>query len=213
MTTSRKIAITALAISLAPAFLAAYEQHLSPTAVREAYFLGQDNDDRTTEFFAKYVHQLPVPKTGPQIAEIEVVTPYAYVVKRARQAPLGYTAQQAEKDFLDHPAKFFVRVRINLTPSYPALIPERSGGTAVVKSRGPDFWRDFKVRVIQEGREIPPRSVSGSPIYELDGGQLTGAEIQLKFDAAQIASEAVRITVVPPEGERVETEFDLTKLK
>jgi hypothetical protein len=209
----RKIAIGALAVSLAPAFLAAYEQHLSSTAIRDAYFLGQDNDHRTTEFLAKYVHQLPVPKTGPQIAEIEVVTPYAQVVKRAREAALGYSAQQAQQDFLDRSPKFLVRVRINLTPSYPAVIPERSRGTEGLRSRPPDFWRDFEVHVIQEGREITPRSVRGSAIYEPGLGQLIGAEIRLQFDAAQIESASVRVAVVPPEGDRVESEFDLTKLK
>lgn len=91
----RKITICALVLSLAPTFLGAYEQHLSSTAIREAYFLGRNNDHRTTEFLTKYVHQFPVPKTGPQIAEIEVVTPYAYVVKRAREASVGYSAPLA----------------------------------------------------------------------------------------------------------------------
>ena len=212
----RKIAISALALLLAPAFVGAYEQALSSTAIRDAYFLGQDNNHRTTEFLAQYVHQLPVPKAGPQIAEIEVVTPYSYVVKRARQAPLGYTAQQAEKDFLGRPAKFSVRVRINITPSYPAVVPGNSGATTGIKLRPPNFWRDFEVHVLQQGREIHPRSVNGSPIYFAGRGyvsRLAGAQIRLEFDAAQIASASVRIAVVPPEGERVETEFDLTKLK
>jgi hypothetical protein len=213
MTMRRKIRVSALALSLAPAFLSAYEQHPSSTAIREAYFLGRNNDDRTTEFLTKYVHQLPMPKTGPQIAEIEVVTPYAQVVKRAREAPLGYSAQQAQQDFLDRYAKFSVRVRINLTPSYPAVVSERSGGTEGLRLRPPDFWRDFKVRVLQQGREIAPRNVNGSPIYAAGNGDFVGAEIRLEFDASQIASDPVRIAVVPPEGERVESEFDLTKLK
>jgi hypothetical protein len=216
MTMSRKIAISALALSLAPAFLGAYEQHLSSTAIRDAYFLGRDNDERSTKFLAQYVHRFPVPKTGPHIAEIEVVTPYAYVVERAREALVGYSAQQAEKDFLDRPAKFYLRVRIFLTPTYPALIPERSGGTEGLKMRPPDFWRDFEVRLIQDGHKIPARSVNGSPIYFPGlgyGAELVGAEIRLEYDTEQIASAPLRIAVLPPEGQRVETEFDLTKLK
>ncbi len=96
-------------LSLAPAFLGAYEQHLSSTAIRDAYFLGQDNNSRTAEFFAQYFHRLPAPETGPHIAEIEVVTPYVQVVKRAREESVGYTAPQAEQDFGANHAKFCVR--------------------------------------------------------------------------------------------------------
>jgi len=75
------------------------------------------------------VKRPPLPKSGPHIAEVEFRTPYEQVVLRARQAPGSYSAQQAEEDYRAQPDLVLVRVRINLTPTYPAYVIDRSSGS------------------------------------------------------------------------------------
>jgi hypothetical protein len=112
-----------------------------------------------------------------------------------------------------------VRVRINVTPTYPAFLADSSRGKGAVRERSPDFWRDFKVEVTQ-GRAITPKKLYSRPIYTSAfqaprplGGALQGAEVQLEFGSAQIASEPLRIKVLTPDRQTTETEFDLRDLR
>ncbi len=217
MLVSSKLPICAIAMSLVAALpLRAYERPLDSRSIREAYFLGQRNDEKTARFLAEYVKRLPVPKSGPHVAEIQLLTPYAQVVNRARQTTVGYSAQQAQKDYEAQPDLILVRVRINLTPTYPAYI---SRGKGQVQERSVDFWRDFEIRLTQ-GERITPKNVSGRALYDsgLAGprplmGALQGAEVLLEFDAAEIRSVPARIEVLTPEGKTVEAEFDLGELR
>lgn len=213
MTTGRRIRVGALAVSLLAAQVAAaYERPLSPQSIREAYFLGSRKDEKTAEFLSKYVQRLPLPKSGPHVAEIEVRTPYHQVVTRARNAPPGYSSQQAEQGYRAHPNLIFVRVRINLTPTYPAHLTQTVGGVRGTQPRTPEFWRDFSIRLIQE-EPIAPKNVSGKPIYWGNGGRLIGSEVELAFDAEHVASGPARVEVLTPDGQRVAAEFDLQKLR
>jgi hypothetical protein len=184
----------------------AYEYPLSPEAIREAYFFGKANPDKKTEFLEKYTHHLPLPKSGPYVAWIEVETPFACVVKKVARMPLNYHAQEAEQDFLGKPGCFHVRVEIDFTPTYP----DPRAATAVRS----DFWRDFKVHLRQRA-EIPPRSVRGQLIYNekaLIG--FTGATILLDYDVKRIdpAAPAI-IEVVAPDEQHIQTTFDLAGLR
>jgi len=198
--------------------LAAYEHPLDSHSIREAYFLGRRHDDKTAAFMGQYLQRPPLPKSGPHVAEIELRTPYEQVVLRAAQAPGSYSAQQAEKDYTGQSNLILVRVRINLTPTYPAYVTNsRSKGPP--QGRPPDFWRDFKIRVLQ-GKTVTPNKSAGRPLYTsglsgpyLAAGALEGAEVQLEFDTGQIASSPVRIEVLTPDGQTVEAEFDLRDLK
>ena len=58
----------------------AYPYPLSSSDIREAYLLGTRRDSLTTDFFAKYRHDLRVPRTGPWVSDVIVETPYAQVV-------------------------------------------------------------------------------------------------------------------------------------
>ncbi len=196
-----------------------YEHPLDGHAVREAYFLGQRRDEKTAKLLARYLKRPPLPKTGPHVAEIEIRTPYEQVVLRASQAAGSYSAQQAEQDYRAHPDRIVVRVRINLTPTYPAFLADPSGGKGQVRERPEDFWRDFSIRLVQ-GERITPRNASGRPLHTggLAGpnpvvGALEGAEVLLEFDASQIRSEPLRIEVLTPNGQTVEVEFDLKELR
>lgn len=184
----------------------AYEYPLSSEAIREAYFLGKANPDKQAEFFEKYTHHLPVPKSGPNVAWIEVETPFACVVDRVARMSLNYHAQEAEQDFLGKPGCFHVRLEIDFTATYP----DPTGATAVHS----DFWRDFKVH-LRQGTEIPPRSVQGQPIYNTEALLgFTGATMRLDYDVKRIDPAApATIEVVTPDKQHIQTTFDLAALR
>lgn len=203
-------AIIALAIALpAPA----YDYPLSPEAVRDAYFLGKANSAKRAEFFAKYTQQLPSPKTGPHVAMVQLETPFAVVAERTAQAPPHYFAPDAAAEFEGKPAVFRMHVQIDLTGSYGPQLPSISGG---VRLRTGDFWRDFKIHLIQD-KEIHTRTINGSPIYSAgdvtSGSVLTGAKVDLEFDAAKIKSAPATVEVVTPDGQNVKATFDLGTLR
>jgi hypothetical protein len=220
MATGLRLSIAALATSLVAALFGfAYEHPLDAHSVREAYFFGDRKDEKVAKFFAQYVKSLPVPKSGPHVAEIELRTPFQQAVLRASQAPGTYSAQQAEQDYRARPDLIVVRVRINLTPTYPGFIVDPSRGKGQLQERPEDFWRDYKVRVLQ-GSEVRPMRISGRALYKsgLDGPRvfgdaMLGAEVLLEFEPAQIRSEPVEIEVLTPDGQTVLVEFDLKELR
>lgn len=74
---------------------------LSDEAVREAYFLGQRNDEKTARFLETYRRHLPMTESGLYVSEIELFTPYAETVDLSRQRTFGYSAQQAAREYCD----------------------------------------------------------------------------------------------------------------
>ncbi|MGB7029533.1 MAG: hypothetical protein WBD72_19785, partial [Candidatus Acidiferrum sp.] len=107
---SRLTSLSTLAVSLlliSPAF--AFDTPLSPEAVRNAYFLGQHNDQSTLSFFSQYFKSLPAPDKGPYIAEVEVYTPYTQIVEASRRRSMNHSAQQAELDYRHHHDKLYIR--------------------------------------------------------------------------------------------------------
>jgi hypothetical protein len=131
----------------------AFDSPLSPEAIREAYFLGQHNDQSTLSFFNPYFRVLPKPDSGPYIAEVEVYTPYAQIIEASRRRSMGYSAQQAEQDYRHRHDKLYVRVRIDFTETYGALELYRSAKNDREHSGAdrplPDFYRDFRVGLSQ----------------------------------------------------------------
>jgi hypothetical protein len=159
---------------LAPSCLAFYTP-LSEEAVREAYFLGQHNNQFTLSFFNPYIRVLPKPDKGAYIAEVEVYTPYVQIVEASRRRSMGYSAQQAEQDYRHHHDKLYVRVRIDFTDSYGALELYRSAKADREHSSTdqplPDFYRDFRVGLSQrsaasrEDQWIEPLRIILQPAY------------------------------------------------
>jgi hypothetical protein len=193
---------------------------LSDQAVREAYFLGQRGDESLATFFNKYTKFLPPPKTGPDIASVSLLTPFAVLVQQSSQHPSGYSAQQAA---LDHRSQAeFVRIviYIQFTDSYGAYIvrptSSRSGSPNGFTPRPYDFWKDFDVQVSSGDQKLKPFSSSGQPnvLCSYDGGcTLTGATLQFDFAAEDFASGSATIDVNPPEGTPVSLDFDLDHLR
>jgi hypothetical protein len=199
-------------IALQPAL--AYYDPLSSEAIREAYFLGKRNDEQTAAFFTKYVHALPAPKSGPYVSSIGIDTLYAAIVRYVQRAPISYHAEEAEQEFLGKSETFTVFVEIDFTASYPdpAQFSTYVNGAVLV----PDFWKDFKIQLTQD-RKVEAQSVRGGPIYSdypIDQYGLVGAEVELEYDPAKIdPSTPATVDVVTPDGQDVQTTFDLAELR
>ncbi|HUJ30348.1 MAG TPA: hypothetical protein VLY23_03660 [Candidatus Acidoferrum sp.] len=192
--------------------LAAFTYPLSSEAIREAYFLGNRNDEQTADFLAKYAHQLPMPKTGPYVDEIGVDTPFTQIVRHAKITP-SYNAPDAVQEFQGKFLPMRVHVDIALTPSYSPVSPSTD---SELYQWVPDFWNDFTVHVSQNDKEIPAMNRRGGPVYAYADDNIpyiTGARIELEFDSEKIDSVPFNVEVLTPDHRKVETAFNLSRLR
>jgi hypothetical protein len=196
----------------------AYNRHLDSSAVRDAYFLGSDNS-QSARFLAGYKKALPVPKSGPNIAEIEVRTPFAQVVENSHEHSIGYSAQQAEQDYQKTPDTFQVRVQILATATFGIgaainqLPPSACQGVNRMNSVL-DCFHDFQFRFSQK-EDIHAKESFGVPIYSdsPDGSGVIGGNIWFTFRTSDIATGPLLVIVVTPDGQEVSAEFDLAGLR
>lgn len=198
----------------------AFETPLSDSAVREAYFLGQHHDEIYSDFLSKYGVTLPIPKTGPYIASVSFLTPYALTAMNSNQKAGTYSAQQAQIDHDQQPEVVRVVVLVWLTASYGAYIiqPPAPHTTATngYLPRSPDFWRDFRVRTSQNDQIVVPSNASGDPHWncgEDSGCQLSGAILTFDYSASAFSPDTVKVLVTPPEGDPVSVDFDPASLR
>lgn len=163
---------TCVALLTATVFLAqplfAFQSPLSDEAVRDAYFLGQRHDEAAAAFFSRYLKTLAPPESGPYISEVEVYTPYSQMVDLSQLHSIGYSAQQASKDYRGTPDTVFVRIRIDFTSSYGALELYRSGRLldrpkGGSSTQSPDYHRDFRAGLSQNGEWIEPLRIQVVP--------------------------------------------------
>ncbi len=160
-------AILAAALLLVPPALA-FQSPLSDEAIRDAYFLGQRHDEATANLFLSYLRTLPPPKSGPYISEVEFYTPYSQLVERSRLHSVGYSAQQATKDYRATSDTIYVRIRIDFTSTYGAFELYRSGRLLDAPKRAaetqrPDYYRDFRAGITQKDQWIEPLSIQIVP--------------------------------------------------
>jgi hypothetical protein len=195
------IQLAALALGvMSPPFAFAYDHSLSSDAVRNAYFLGQDLK-RVNSYLSPYLKSLPVPSKGPDVAEIELKTPFVQVVEDSAMHSVSYSAQDAATAYQKRGDSVVVRVKILLTPTYTTT--------------DAGFWHDVSVGLVQ-GEHIAATGVSGEPIYSSDetgGGGLIGANIYARFSVIGVHSEPLQVEVVSPDGPAVLAKFDLSKLR
>jgi hypothetical protein len=203
-----------------PASSFSMDTPLSDEAVRDAYFLGQHHDQTLNVFLAKYLKSLPMPKTGPDIASISFLTPFALLAQESSQRTMNYSAQQAEQDHRNQQEIVRIVIQIQLTQTYGALIPtptgSRSGSPIGFAKRPDDFWKDFEIQVLDKDRSLVALNSSGDPFYSCDsdgGCALSGATLQFEFLASAFKSDSATIQVTPPEGDPVSVDFDLTGLR
>jgi len=140
-------------------FCFAFHSPLSDEEIRDAYFLGQRNDEATARAFLSYLKMLPAPKSGPYISEIEFYTPYSQLVERSRLHSVGYSAQQAGKDYRATSDSIYIRVRIDFTSTYGAFELYRSGRLLEAPKGSsseprPDYRRDFRAGLSQKSEWI-----------------------------------------------------------
>ena len=162
--------LTASLLLISPCF--ALTTPLSDEAIREAYFLGQRNDESTAGLLVSYLRTLPPPKSGAHISEVEVYTPYSQLVELSRLHSVGYSAQQAVADYRANSHTFLVRIRIDFTSTYGALELYRSGRLLdppkhSSEAEPPDYHRDFRAGLSlkddQEEHWIEPLSIRVTP--------------------------------------------------
>jgi hypothetical protein len=210
--------LLAFALFLPP--LIAYDTDLSDTAVREAYFLGQRNDEKTRSFFEPYTRHLPLPKSGPYVSEIHLLTPLAQVVKVSSRTTGRYSAQQAHLDYRDRGDSLLLEVHIEFTPTYnqiDAVRPSgKNGAEKRMVMRTEDFWQSFRYGLKQKEDWIDPRSMHGEPEYSRDdrygNNGLIGAWVYLDYDAPNVPSDDTEVHVFTPDGQDVSVTFDLSNL-
>jgi hypothetical protein len=213
------IAFILCAALLAPASFS-FDIPLSEESVRQAYFLGQRNDNKTVEFLDKYTQHHPVPDEGPQVASVQLLTPYANVVELSRQHTLGNSAQDALQLYKKNGDVVRVVINIYFTATYNAVIEKpagsRSSSTNGFQLRSVNFWRDFSYRLFQKDELIEPLDMQGQATYSSseDSSSLTGAVITLLYDANKISSSHDADVVVDTvAGQQLVTTFDLASLR
>jgi hypothetical protein len=197
--------------------ISAFETSLSDEAVREAYFLGQRHD---ASFLINYIKFLPLPKTGPHISSVTFLTPFAQFAKSSSTYVGNYSAQQALLDHRGREESVKITVEIYLTTSYGSFLSNpataRSSSSSALIARPADFWKDFRIQVYN-GRQLLSSSDSGGrPLYRcgrFGPCRPRGAAVDLEFPASAFTSDTATIEVLPPEGDPVSVDFDLTRLR
>ena len=203
---------------------AAYEHPLGSHAIREAYFLGSSGD-QYAEVLAVYTRNLPLSKTGPHVAQMEVRTPYAQVIVMSHEHSVGYSAQQAAQDYKKSPDTVQVRIQILATATFAFATPAPPGPDLPIKGRVyplsacegqlrmhsvEQCFRDFRFSFSQ-AKEIKPKSSYGLSIYS--DTVLIGGDVWFVFSTNDIASAPLQVTVSTPDGQTVSAEFDLAALR
>jgi hypothetical protein len=194
-----------------------FDTPLSDEAVREAYFLGQRHD---ASFLSNYIKFLPLPKAGPHISSITFLTPFAQLAQFSGNYVGNYSAQKALLEHRGRRESVKITVEIYLTNSYGALVPNpdgsRSASSPPLIPRPYDFWKNFHIQV-SDGRQIlSPSDSGGRPLYRCGRTgpcRPRGAAIDLEFPVAAFSSDSVTVEVIPPEGDPVTVNFDLTRLR
>jgi hypothetical protein len=202
-----------MALLVVPAALA-FSQSLSSEQIRDAYFLGATSNPQTFEkFLEPYIHHLPYPNTGAFVESIEFRSPYKQVALRSRANRTNYSAQDAEQDYSRHPEQIVVRVMIFLTFSYHGPAVQAPPGTIKFWT-DEDFLKDFQFHVAQ-AQAVEPKGITVGPGCPSPSScdVFDGREVLLHFDSAQIGPGMVTIKVRTRDGQEVQTEFDLDKLK
>ncbi|MGH9733335.1 MAG: hypothetical protein ACRD8A_01935 [Candidatus Acidiferrales bacterium] len=185
---------------------------LSSTSIRDAYFIGQRNDEQSSDFLAQYVHTLPMPDSGPYVEDIGIETPFSQVVQRS-QTKYNFYAPDAVQEFQHNRLKFRVFVDIALTDTYQPIGPTEAPADWLWV---PDFWNDFKVQLVQNDKGVSAEQVRGGPVYGAgyrDMPMLTGAHIEILYDPQKVDAAPTRIVVLAPTGQAFETTFNLAHLR
>jgi hypothetical protein len=192
----------------------AFDYPLSSTSIRDAYFVGKRHNSTTRGSFKQYTHFLPAGDSPARVQAISLETPFVQVAERSGAA-FNYYAQDAAEEFTDQELPFRVLVTVDLSGAYP---PPKNSRPNFLGFPVPDFCRAFDVHLVQS-KPIPEKSRrvyllysdASSSVTGFSG--ITGAVLELDYDAEAIDSTDTTIKVATPDGQQVETTFDLTQLR
>jgi len=201
---------------LMPLPTSAFELPLSDEALRDAYFLGQRRDDTTARFLEAYRQYLVAPKSGPHVFAVELFTPFALAVEASRNHGGSYSAQEARQDYRANGDSFRVGVHVVYTNTYnPGIV---KGQNRVPSQTSPG--QDFQVLLKQNGKAVESQntryentSTSGRGSRGGSGSRLTGFIIWLEYDALRLTSSEATVEVDTPDGQHLNTSFDLVRLR
>jgi len=183
----------------------AFNSFLQPEEVRDAYSLGQSsNHEEIANFYSQYVHKFRYPANNPvvYVMSAEFQTPYEQIVSRSQQT-IHYSKFQANDDYRANSDLVIVKVEFSLRLNYAGPIPPADG---------------FKVFVSQARSIEPDKTTNTATCNPYDIGANTDCqtyvrEILLQFDAGQFGPGAANIKIQTPDGQTVQTKFNLDKLK
>lgn len=222
-----------LAMLIAVAPLRAFQTPLSEQSIREAYFLGQRNDESTRAFFRPYLQTFPRPATGPWVSEVEVYTPFSQLVEISSRRN-NYSAQQAAEEYRQTTDTVYVRIRIEFTPTY---------GTAQFFAGSPqersaqfraNFDRDFRIGLLQSAQWVEPLDMehyltdsppTGHFAFDPEGSAallgsrnqpgyaISGWLVWLQFDANAVESDRGQVEIFGPADQHVVAGFDFERLR
>lgn len=188
---------TALSAGLALVFPAwAYDVPLSESSIRDAYYLGTRATTMGNDFLREYTQNLPELKVGRFTSAIRIETPFGQIAA-ASATKLGYSAQDAVKEFLGKPLAF----RISMDICYRIDAPENA----------------VRVGVFQNKKEVFPETYASSPYYPATDKYTRvssiGEKVEVEFKPNKIESSNLLIVIDTPDGQHVETVFDLRALR
>lgn len=191
------VRLTALSVGLTLVFPAwAYDVPLSESSIRDAYYLGTRATTLGPDFLREYTQNLPKLKVGRYTSVIRLETPFSQIAA-ASAKKLGYSAQDAVKEFLGRPLAF----RILMDICYKIDAPEDA----------------VRIKVFQNKKEIFPESYDSSPYYpatdEYTRVSSIGEKVELEFKPNKIESSTLLIVIDAPDDQRAETAFDLQTLR
>lgn len=191
------IRLAALSVGLALIFPAwAYDVPLSESSVRDAYYLGTRATTLGPDFLREYTQNLPELKVGRFTSVIRLETPFSQIAA-ASAKKLGYSAQDAVKEFLGKPLAFSISMDI----CYKIDAPENA----------------VRVKVSQNKKEVVPESYDSSPYYPAADKHTRvssiGEKVELEFKPNKIESSTLSIVIDTPDGQHAETAFDLRALR
>jgi hypothetical protein len=106
----------------------------------------------------------------------------------------------------------WVHMELTATYGWQVRSPDRG-----VTLRSPNFWKDFRVRLVQDKKVIRPLAQRGEPAYSIasagTSSVLIGADVELEYDPEDVQSAPVTVVVKTPEGQKIKATFDLAKLR
>jgi hypothetical protein len=186
----------------------AFNSSLQPEEVREAYSLGQTtNHEELADFFKQYTHSFPYPPDHPDAfaQSVEFQTPYEQIVLRTLRAT-RYSKFQADEDYQANSGLVIVRVVVALKLNYAGPVPPADSFKVVVSQTKP-----IEPEKMTNTVTCDPFSATASP-GNTDCSPYT-REILLTFNAEQFAPGKAKVKVVLPQGQPLETTYNLDKLK